>query len=73
MRRRRGRGDFASLSEVKHLARRLLRQYKHRGTPVVLMMRKWSEGERLAALKRVPHRSATKHAPFLCEEFASMV
>ena len=31
------------------------------------------EGERLAALKRGPHQSATEHAPFLREEFASMV
>ena len=35
--RRWGRGDFSSLSEVKHPARRLLRQYKHRGAPVVLI------------------------------------
>ena len=34
---RRGRGYFASLSEANHLACRLLRQYKHRGAPVVLM------------------------------------
>ena len=27
----------------------------------------------MAALKRGPHKSATKHAPFLREEFASMV
>ena len=37
MRWRQGRGDFASLLEVKHPARRLLRQYKHRGAPVLLM------------------------------------
>ena len=35
--RRRGHGDFASLLEVKHPAWCLLRQYKHRGAPVVLM------------------------------------
>ena len=34
---RQGGGDFASLSEVNHPARRLLRQYKHCGAPVVLM------------------------------------
>ena len=32
-----GRGYFSSLSEVEHPARRLLRQYKHHGAPVVLM------------------------------------
>ena len=37
VRRQQGRGDFASLADVKHPARRLLRQYKHRGAPVVLM------------------------------------
>ena len=71
--RRQGRGDFASLSEVKHPARRLLRQYKHRCVLVVLMMGKWTEGEHQAALKRGPNRSAIEHAPFICEEFASMV
>ena len=70
MRRRQGCGDFASLSEVKHPARRLLRQYKNHSAPVVLMTGKWSDGERHAALKRGMHRSATEHAPFLCEEFA---
>ena len=44
VRRRRGRGDFASLLEVKHPARRLLRQYKHCGAPVVLMTGSWTEG-----------------------------
>ena len=33
----RWRGDFDSLSEVEHLVQRLLRKYKHRGAPVVLM------------------------------------
>ena len=37
VRQQRGRGDFASLSEVKHPEHRLLRQYKHCGAPVVLM------------------------------------
>ena len=41
--------------------------------PLVLMAGEWLEGERLAALKRGLHRSATEHAPFLCEEFTSMV
>ena len=73
MRRRRGRGDFASLADVKHPARRLLRQYKHRGAPVVLMSGSWTEGERQAAFKRGPHQSATEHTIFLREEFDSMV
>ena len=70
---RRGRGDFASLSAVEHLARHLLRKCKHRGAPVVVMTGEWTEGEDLAALAREPHKSTTKHAPFLRKEFASMV
>ena len=73
MSRQRGRGYFSSLSEVDHPARRLLRQYKHHGAPVVLMTGKCSEGEHLADLKRGPHKSATEHALFLCKEFASML
>ena len=61
VRRQRGRGDFASLEDVKHPARGLLRQYKHRGAPVVLMSGSWTEGERQAALKRGKHRSANEH------------
>ena len=61
---RRGQGYVASLSEVKHPARRLLRQYKHRGAPVVWITGEWSERERLAELKRGPHKSVTEHAPF---------
>ena len=61
VRRQRGRGDFASLEDVKPSAWRLLRQYKHRGAPVVLMSGSWTEGERQAALKRGPHWSATEH------------
>ena len=67
LRRQWGCGDLASLSEVYHSARSLLRQYKHHGAPVVLMMGEWTEGERLAALKWGPHKSATAHAPFLRE------
>ena len=73
VRRRRGRGDFASLVDVKHLVQRLLRQYKHRGAPVLLMSGSWTEGECQAALKRGPHRSATEQTLFLREEFSSMI
>ena len=63
----RGRGYSVSLSELKHLTRRLLRKYKHRDAPVVLMTGGWTEPERLAALARVPHKSAIEHAPFFRE------
>ena len=65
VRRRRGRGDFGKLTKLRHPARRLLRQYKFRGAPVVLSGRRWTEEERLAVLSRGPHRSAIEHAPFL--------
>ena len=73
MRRRRERGDFASLVDVKHPERSLLRQYKHRRALVVLTSGGWTEGERQAALKRGPHRSATEHTLFLRDEFISMI
>ena len=37
------------------------------------MTGEWTEGERLAALERGPHKSATEHTPFLRKEFASRV
>ena len=40
---------------------------------MVLTSGSWTEGERQAALKRGPHRSATEHNFFLREEFASMI
>ena len=73
VRRQRGRGDFASLAKMKHPERHLLRQYKHHSAPVVLMSGSWTEGERQAASKMGPHRSATEHTLFLREDFAFMV
>ena len=73
VRRRRGRGDFASLADVKYPERHLLRQYKHCGAPMVLTSGSWTEGERQAELKWGPHRSATEHTLFLQEEFASII
>ena len=56
--RRRGRGDFAGLGNLRHWARRLLRQYKFRGAPVVLAGKEWTEDQRLAGLQQGPHKSA---------------
>ena len=64
---------FASLADVEHPSRRLLRQYKHRVAPVVLASGSLTEGERQAALKQGPHRSATEHTLFIREEFSSMI
>ena len=41
--RRQGRGDFTGLGNLRHPARRLLRQYKFRGAPVVLAGKEWTE------------------------------
>ena len=67
VRLQRMREDFASLSAVDHPAQRLSRQYKHRSAPVVLMMGKWMEEERLAALALGPQNPAIEYAPFLPE------
>ena len=58
---------------MHHPARQLLRQYKFRGAPVVLAGKEWTEDQRLAALKRGPHKSGLEQTPFLRREFASMV
>ena len=71
--RRRGRGDFAGLGNLRHPVRRLLRQYKFRGAPVVLTGKEWTEDQSLAALQRGPHKSMLEQTPFLHREFASMV
>ena len=71
--RRRGRGDFAGLGNLRHPARRLLRQYKFRGAPVVLARKEWTKDHHLAALQRGPHKSALEQTPFLRWDFASMV
>ena len=41
--RRRGRDDFAGLGNLCHPARRLLRQYKFRGAPVVMAGKDWTD------------------------------
>ena len=70
---RRGRGDFARLEVVPHLACRLLRQYKHLGAPIVLALNFWTEWDRQSSLAQVLHQSMLENLPFLCKKFASMV
>ena len=70
---RRGRGNFSDLGGLDHPACRLLRQYWHRGPPVVSSRKWWTEGQWRAALDRGPHQSTMAHVPFLREDFASMV
>ena len=48
---RRGRGDFSILEAIPHAYCHFLRQYEHLGTPMVLAVKLWTEGDRQAALK----------------------
>ena len=70
---RRGRSDFTSLRKLRHKARRLLRQYKHRGAPVVLSTPPWTTDRVEAALERGPHKSCAEHIAFLRDEFLGMI
>ena len=70
---RRARGDFATLDNVEHPARRLLMLYKHRGVPVKVSTSAWSPERCQAALDRGPHKSCADHIDFLVEEFIDMV
>ena len=42
---RRTKSDFTSLDQVNHPARRLLKQYKNRGTPVKFSTEPWSQAK----------------------------
>ena len=70
---RQARGDLSNLDNLRHPARRLLRQYKYRGAPVVLQTRPWTQGRLQAALARGSHSSAEDHLEFLRDEFTDMV
>ena len=65
--------DFSSLVGLDHPARRLLRQYKHRGAPVVLSTKPWTTSMIEKALQRGPHRSSMEHLEYLEEEFEDMM
>ena len=64
---------FPDLVGVYHLACRLLRHYRHRGSPVVFSGQRWVEGQGRVALDRGPHQYTMVHVLFLWEVFASMV
>ena len=71
---RRYPGDFTDLHRIRHHpAHRLLRQYGHRGAPVVLSNAPWPTNKVTAALERGPHKSATEYLEFLREEMVEMV
>ena len=68
-----GQGYLVSLKIFLHTYWRLLRDYKHRGVPVKLHARQWTEGRNQAALQWDSHKSDTENTPFLWEEFFSVV
>ena len=70
---RRGEGDFTSLSNVQHEARRLLRQYKYRGVPVKFSTPAWSRRKLRRSIRRGPHKSCREYTQFLNDEFIEMV
>ena len=58
-----GQGHFSDLEGVNQLSRCLLRQYWHRGDPVVLSGQRWTEGQWRVALDRGPHKYTMDHFP----------
>lgn len=73
VKRKRPRSDIATLENVDHPARDLLKFYKTRGAPVKFKTPPWGRPRVLHALKRGPHQSCKEHIDFLHEEFADMV
>ena len=70
---RRPVGDFSSLHNVHHPARRLLNIYKHRGAPVKFSTPPWTRHSIQRALRRGPHKLCHDHLAFLNEEFIDMI
>ena len=70
---RRPRGDFASLNNVLHPARRLLHLYKHHGAPVKFATPPWTRRQVQRALHRGPHNSCHDYVDFLHSEFIDMI
>ena len=70
---RRPTGDFSSLTNVNHPARRLLKLYKYRGAPVKFATPPWTRQQILRALHRGPHKSCHDHISFLQGEFKDMM
>ena len=70
--KRRQRGDFSELN-IKHPAKRLLKQIKKHGAPIQLATAPWTSHQLKTAIKRGPHRSCLHHIDFLEEEFIDMI
>jgi hypothetical protein len=70
---RQSRGDISSLDKLRHPARRLLQQYKHRGAPIILRTAPWTPKQCADSINRGLHNSAYDHVDFLRTEFTAMV
>ena len=70
---RQGRGNFATLQDIKHPARHLLRHLSSRGAPVLIQSPPWTQARKDAAVARGPHKSAYEFQEFLRTEMADMV
>jgi hypothetical protein len=68
-----GEGNFASLDNVTHPARRLLMHYKHRQAPVKFSTAPWTSDSINQAIERGPHRSCDEYIDFLEEKFVDMI
>ena len=65
---RRPRDDFSNL-DIAHPARRLMKQYKNTGVPVITKDAPWSRERISEALARGLHNSYHEYEDFLREEF----
>ncbi len=65
--------NFASLDNLHHPARCLLRLYAHRGAPVKFAMPLWTCQHLQHALSQGLHRSSLEYIDFLQEEFVDMI
>ena len=70
---RRPSSNFASLDNLHHPARCLLRLYAHRGAPVQFATPPRNCQHLQRALSRGPHRSSLEYIDFLQEEFVDMI
>ena len=70
---RRPRSDFSSLDNVDHTARRILKEYKHKGVPVRFATEAWTLERVNEAIARGAHPSCDQAVEFLCEEFVDMI
>jgi hypothetical protein len=68
------RGDFnPHVGHIAHPAAHLLNRLRCSGAPVNCQGTQWMFAQKAAALTRGPHQSASKHIPFLRQEFVDMI